>query len=92
MEFISLVDFIFETNPLQKPDIDQCITAICQPLEIIYDAVSCEIYLFFIKEEKSLFSIFLFENEEIFPSLMNLLSIFLKIQRFLNFRNLKTKI
>ena len=39
MEFIPLVDFIFETNPLAKPDIDQCITAVCQPLEIIYDAV-----------------------------------------------------
>eukprot|EP00111_Clytia_hemisphaerica_P024656 TCONS_00072678-protein len=38
MEFLPLVDFIFETNPLKKPDIDQCITAICQPLEIIYDA------------------------------------------------------
>ena len=40
MEFIPLVDFIFETNPLHKTDIDQCITAVCQPLEIIYDAVS----------------------------------------------------
>jgi len=41
MEFIPLVDFIFETNPLHKVDIDQCITAVCQPLEIIYDSVSC---------------------------------------------------
>ena len=45
MEFLPLVDFIFETNPLKKPDIDQCITAICQPLEIIYDAVSVEFTL-----------------------------------------------
>lgn len=37
---LPLVDFVFETNPLNKEDIDQCINAVCQPLEIIYDAVS----------------------------------------------------
>lgn len=35
---LPLVDFVFETNPLNKEDIDQCINAVCQPLEIIYDA------------------------------------------------------
>lgn len=39
-EFLPLVDFVFEINPLEKPDIDQCISAVCQPLQIIYNAVS----------------------------------------------------
>lgn len=33
------MDLTFEMNPLNKENIDQLISAVFQPLEIIYDAV-----------------------------------------------------
>ena len=36
---MALVNASFETNPLNKPDVDQLVSAMVQPVEIVYDAV-----------------------------------------------------
>ena len=39
-EYLALVKASFETNPLDKPEVDQLLKAFLQPVEIVYDAVS----------------------------------------------------
>ena len=39
-EYLALVNASFETNPLNKPNVDQLVKAFLQPVEIVYDAVS----------------------------------------------------
>eukprot|EP00794_Sanderia_malayensis_P015967 gene15967-17573_t len=48
-ENLALVNVSFETNPLEKPDVDQLVTAFIQPVEIVYDAFTVEQILGFFR-------------------------------------------
>jgi len=48
-EYLALVNATFETNPLQKPNVDQLVKAFVQPVEIVYDADTVDQMLNFFK-------------------------------------------
>ena len=46
-EHLALVNAMFETNPLNKPNVDQVVKAFVQPVEIVYDSVRFDLFLIF---------------------------------------------